>query len=145
MPEPEDGAPRRTADELRRIARYQRWIIGIMLAQLALWVGYILIAAARGADVHAGLRLPTIITFALGGVGGIYTFLLYWTIRGPFAAVVMGLGAVPPCIGLLVLLTVNGAATAVLRANGVRVWLLGGAIEGDIPDWEGGDEEEEGW
>jgi len=144
MPEPEDDAPRRPADQLRRIARYQRWVVALILAQLALWVGYVLLTLFRGDSVGAGLGFPVTLTFILGGAGGIYTFLLYWTVRGPFAAVVMGLGAVPPCLGLLVLVAANAAATAVLKANGVPVLMFGGAIESDIDD-EPDDEDDADW
>jgi hypothetical protein len=142
MADSEDDAPRFAADELRRIARYQRWVVATLLAQLALWVGYVLLSGGR--DVRGGLGFPTILTFILGGVGGIYTFLLYWTVRGPFAAVVMGLGAVPPCMGVLVLLLAHGTATTALRTNGVPVGVFGADLDA-IDDRHPYDDEDAGW
>jgi len=144
MPDFTDDRPRRPADELRRIVRYQRWVVAILLAQIALWVGYIAIGLVRGAPVVGGLRFPTLLTFILGGVGGIYTFLLYWSIRNPFIAIVMGAGTVVPCIGVLVLLAANTAATSILKDHGVRVGFLG-AFESDIPDDSLADEDDAGW
>ena len=120
-----DDSPRFAAGELRRIARYQRWVIAVVLAQVALWVGYVLLSWARGDDPVAGLGFPVRLTIALGALGGIFTFLLYWTLRGPFAAVVMGLGALPPCMGLFVLVLTSATATAALKTNGVPVGLFG--------------------
>jgi hypothetical protein len=140
-----DDAPRRAADELRRIARYQRWVIAIMLAQAALWVGYLLLSYARGENPREGLGLPVRLTFILGGVGGIFTFLLYWTLRGPFLALVMGLAAVPPCFGMLVMVVASAKATEVLKQNGVRVAWLFGAFDGDIHDYEELDTDDAGW
>jgi hypothetical protein len=132
MPHPDDFT-RRPNDQLRRIARYQRWVIAVLFAQIALWAAYLALAAIRGEVVFEGRRVPFILTFVLGGVGGIFSFLLYWTLRGPFAAVVMGLATVVPCIGVLVLLTANSTATAALRTHGIPVGLLG-AADPDIPD-----------
>ena len=141
----EGDAPRRPADELRRIARYQRWVIAIMLAQAALWVGYLLLSYARGENPREGLGLPVRLTFLLGGVGGIFTFLLYWTLRGPFLALVMGLAAVPPCFGMLVMVVASAKATEVLKQNGVRVAKFFGAFDGDIHDYEELDTDDAGW
>lgn len=146
MSEFDDDLPRRPAAELRRIARYQRWIVAVVLAQIALWLGFILLSLISGQNPGSGLRFPTILTFFLGGVGGIYAFLTYWSIRGPFAALIMGLGSIPPCMGIFVLMVVNATATGVLKENGVRLWFFWGAMESDIlDDHELGDEEDEGW
>src|SRR6476661_1207590 len=133
MPDFDDLSPRRPAAQLRRIARYQRWVVSILLAELALWVGYLVIGAVRGAPIYAGLRFPTILSLILGGVGGIYTFLLYWTVRGPFVAMMMGIAAVPPVLVSIVLLLANTTATTVLKDQGIRTSLFG-TFESDIPD-----------
>ena len=106
-----DDPPRRPAAELRRIIRYQRWVMAVLLAELALWIGYLVIGFVRGAPIAVGLRFPTVLSIILGGVGGIYTFLLYWTVRGPFMAIIMGVAALPPALGAIVLLIANGLAT----------------------------------
>jgi hypothetical protein len=130
---PNSANPRRPSDELRRIARYQRWVIAVLFAQVALWAAYFALAAIRGGVVFEGRGVTFTLTFVLGGVGGIFAFLLYWTLRGPFAAIVMGLGAVVPCVGVVVLLAASAAATAALRTHGIPVGLLG-ANDRDITD-----------
>lgn len=144
MPEFDDDDPRRPADELRRIIRYQRWIVAIVLAQIALWLGFVLLSWVGGQNPGGGLGFPTVLTFFLGAAGGVFAFLTYWSIRGPLAAIIMGLGAIPPCMGILVLMVVNSTATNVLKSNGVRMRFFWGAVESDIPD----DDElydDEGW
>jgi hypothetical protein len=144
MPHPADL--RRSADELRRIARYQRWAIAIVIGQLVLWLGFFALAAIRGNVVFQAERVPIFLTFVLGGVGGVFVFLLYWSLRGPFAALIMGLGCVLPCLGLFVLLAASSTATAALRTHGIPVGLLG-AKDNDIPDDLApyGLDEDEGW
>ena len=143
-----DG-PRRPVDELRRIARYQRWLIATLLAQLALWVGFVALSALGAGPVGDGLRFPLLFTVILGCVGGGFAFLLAWTVRGPASAVVMGLGVVVPCLGLVVLTIVNGIATTTLRENGVRVGLFGADPDAitDAGLYAGAEDEEDdpGW
>ena len=116
----------------------------MILAEIALWVGYIAIGWLRDSPFNDGLRIPVVFSLILGGVGGIFTFLLYWTIRGPLAAILHGLAAVPPALGTLVLLLANTAATTVLKNHGVRVGIFG-AFETDIPDDHPEDEDDMDW
>jgi hypothetical protein len=114
----------RSAAELRRIVRYQRWLIAVVLAQLGLWLGFIvLLVLGRGRGPDVGF--PVALTFILGCAGGIFVFLLSWELRGAFAAIVFGLATVIPCMGLIILTLVNGYATAELKKHGVRVGVLG--------------------
>src|SRR5262245_6904880 len=122
MPEFDDpDAPRRPAEELRRVARYQRWIVGAVFCQLALWLGYYIRMHGYLTDFGNQTNLPVAITFIIGIAGGVYAFLIYWTIRNPLWAGVMGLACFLPFLGLLALTVVNGTATRFLTANGVRV------------------------
>jgi uncharacterized membrane protein len=113
----------RSADELKRIVRYQRWLLAVVLAQLALWGGFIAVMVLGGGGT--GLDFPVALTFLLGAVGGVFVFLLSWELRGALAAVVFGAATVIPCLGLLVLTIVNGYATAELRKHGLKVGLFG--------------------
>lgn len=140
----DDETPRRPAEELRRVARYQRWVIAVILAEIALWVGFISISWLRDSPFNEGLRIPIVFSFILGGVGGIFTFLLYWTVRGPLAAMLHGLAAVPPALGTLVLLLANTTATTILKDHGVRVGIFG-AFEADIPNDQAEDEVDADW
>ncbi len=117
----------RPVAELKRVARYQRWLIAVVLAQLTLWGGFIaltVLSPGREPDV----QFPVILTFILGCVGGIYVFLLSWELRGAFAAFVFGLATTIPCMGLLILTLVSGYATAELRKHGVKVGMFGARV-----------------
>lgn len=131
----EFGRPgERSPDSLRRIVRYQRWLIAVVLAQLALWLGFVaLTALGRGRVTDDTMSFPVVLTLILGGVGGIYVFLLSWELRGAFGAFVFGLATVVPCMGLIVLTLVNGYATAELRKYGVTVGVFG-ASPADVDD-----------
>ncbi len=135
-----------SAADLRRVARYHRWLVAVLLAQLGLWFAYLFLGC-MGFNVFDNARLPVILTFILGAVGGIYTFLLYATIKRPIVGIVLGLAAFFPCLGILVFLVVNGTAAVVLRAAGVKVGMLGvhpDAIPEDydvLPE----DDEDPGW
>ncbi len=118
----------RSADELRRIVRYQRWLIAVVLAQLALWGGFILIGVL-GNRFAGTPRMPVILTFILGAVGGIYVFLLCWELkRGGIVAFMLGAATFVPCMGLLVMTLVNGYATTELRKHGVKVGVFGASL-----------------
>ena len=135
----------RSAEELKRIVRYQRWLIAVVLAQLALWLGFIGLTAlgrGRGPD----MEFPVVLTFVLGATGGIFVFLLSWELRGAFGAVVFGLSAVIPCLGLMIITLVNGYATTELRKHGVKVGVFGASPESvdERPDPYEADEDA-GW
>jgi hypothetical protein len=143
------GAPapaERTVAELQRIARYQRWIVSVVLAQLALWGG-VLLLALLGNRFAESPRFAVVLTFILGGVGAIYVFMLCWELnRGGVVALMFGAATVVPLMGLLVLTLVNGYATTELRKNGVRVGVFG-ASQADIAERRSpyDEDEEEGW
>jgi hypothetical protein len=134
----------RSADELRRVARYQRWLIAVVLAQLVLWLGYVALMVLGG-ELEDELRLPMVLTFILGAVGAVFVFLTSWELRGALVAAVFALTTFVPCMGLLVIVLVNGYATAELRKNGVRVGFFG-ANPGEIRDRPSYDDDDEaGW
>jgi hypothetical protein len=137
-------AESRPAEELRRIARYQRWLIAVVLAQLALWGGFIALSVlgrGREPDMH----FPVILTLLLGCVGGIYVFMLSWELRGAFAAVVFGFATVVPCMGLLILTMVNGYATTELKKHGVPVGVFGANLAAIDERASLYDDEDAGW
>jgi hypothetical protein len=135
----------RPADQLRRIARYQRWLIAVVLGQLVLWLAFIVLMALDPNDVGDAIAFPMVLTLILGGVGAVFVFLTAWELRGAFAALVFGLATFVPCMGLLVITLVNGYATAELKKHGLRVGLFG-ASAADVEDRRSlYDDEDAGW
>jgi hypothetical protein len=136
----------RSAAQLKRISRYQRWLVGVVLAQLGLWVAVIALSAVANPRMFDdGLRFPMLLTFILGGLGAVFVFLLAWELRGPLAAVLFALATVVPCLGLLILAMVSGYATTELRKHGVKVGFFGASTDAidERPDPYGDDDA--GW
>lgn len=141
----DDEPDERPPDALKRIVRYQRWLIAVVLAQLALWGGFIAIMALSGGR-GTTVGFPVALTFLLGAVGGIFVFLLSWELRGPFTAVVFGLATVIPCMGLIILTLVNGYATTELRKHSIPVGLFGASLTAvDERPSPYAEDEDEGW
>jgi hypothetical protein len=140
----DDGVLRRPADDLRRLVRYQRWVMGVVLAQIALWIGFLLLSLVRGDSIGDGLGFPVTVTVVLGCVGGIFAFLIYCTARNPVIALVMGAACIPPFLGLLALTVVNGVATRALEADGVLVGMFGADADA-VEDVPGLYDEQDGW
>lgn len=109
-------------EDVRSVALYQR---GVMVCILL----YLL---AIGAQTFAPERYGLLL--AIGGVsiglaGAVFVFLLAIKVYGVGVGVVLGLLTLVPCLGLFVLLVVNGKATTVMRENGYTVGLLGGRLQ----------------
>src|SRR5262249_48906665 len=71
--------------------------------------------------------------FALGSlvvsvVATVFLFMLALKVYSVAAGVILGILSLIPCIGLFVLLAVNGKATSILRAHGYSVGLLGASL-----------------
>jgi hypothetical protein len=139
-------AGERSGEDLKRIARYQRWLVAVVLAQLALWVGFIALVGLGGMrNADRAMQFPSVLTLILGAVGAVFVFLVSWELRGAFAAVAFGGATLIPCVGLLVLAMVSGYATTELRKHGVKVGLFGASLDAidERPDPYGDDDA--GW
>jgi hypothetical protein len=55
----------------------------------------------------------------------VFVFLLAMKVYGVPIGILLGILAMVPCLGLLVLLMINGKATRVLRHNGIRIGFMG--------------------
>ncbi len=66
-----------------------------------------------------------IITLAVGLVATISVFILAIRVYSTASGILLGIGAMIPCLGLFILLSVNGKATKILKENGYHVGLLG--------------------
>ncbi|MDY3554663.1 hypothetical protein R5W24_003789 [Gemmata sp. JC717] len=118
----EFGPPERPVAALKRVARYQRWLIAVVLGQLILWAGLVAWTLVSQRDLNVPL-LKTL-TLILGAVGAVFVFLLSWELKGPFAAVVFAAVTILPCAGFIVLMLVSGYASSELKRNGVKVGIF---------------------
>lgn len=122
-----------SASEIREIAKWQKWILRIVVANILIMLGVVMIAAAsgnpeQGVGVAAG-GLIQVTSCALSIVAIFLIFRLARALRQiPW---IYAIAAIFPCIGLISLLVLNHFATTTLRAHGVKVGLLG-ANEADL-------------
>jgi hypothetical protein len=123
----ESDRAERSADELKRIARYQRWVIAMLLMQLAVWGGYVALLILRDGRRLSG-EVPMTLTVISGVVGAVFVFLLTWELKGAFGAIAFGFTAPVPGFGLAIMGMVHGHATRELRRHGITVGLFGATV-----------------
>jgi hypothetical protein len=116
------GVRRGTREELLNVAKYQRLVIACLGIQILVGVGGVLLVD----------QLPPAATVAyyifvllLQLVGMVLVFLLAINVYSVGVGIVLGILALFPCIGLVVLLIINGKATSILRNNNIKVGFLG--------------------
>ena len=105
-------------NDLRQIAVRQKAIMYCILGYIVFFVlGFVLPEELR---VIAGLGV-----IAAAITGAVFVFMLAISIYNTAAGILLGLLTMVPLIGMIVLLIVNMKATAILRAHGIRVGLMG--------------------
>jgi len=104
-------------EDLRKVAVAQK---GIMVCILVYLVAIALVAVLQPSPL---VRLLLIVPLILASAG--FTIMLAMQVYGMAGGILMGILALVPCMGLLVLLLINARATKVLRSNGIQVGLLG--------------------
>lgn len=116
--QPTSEAVSGTSMNLVNVARYQKGIIFCILFNL---LGYGLpFFLPDGLLIFFSLLL---VGTAIGSL--VYTVMLATQVYSTGLAILMGILAIVPCVGLIVLLIINGKATSVLRAKGIKVGLFG--------------------
>ncbi len=103
------------------MAVYQKGILFCILINAAVIAGQFVVPP----DVAPLLGVAFIIGTL---VSTVFVFLLAMKVYSTALGIILGLGALIPLIGLLILLRVNGKATKILRANGIDVGLLGASL-----------------
>lgn len=107
-----------TRDDLRSVAQYQRAILLCILINFGVFAASIFLPQGLKGLAFAGLVL-------VGLVSTVCVFLLAVKTYGTVAGIFLALLTMVPCLGLLVLLIINGKATKILQENGIKVGLLG--------------------
>ena len=110
-----------TRDDLLSVAKNQKGILVCILIQLVAMVGQF--ALPPGVRLFLGLAV-----LIIGLVGAIFVFMLAIKVYGTAVGILLGFLSFIPCIGLIVLLIVNGKATGILKQNGIKVGLMGANI-----------------
>jgi hypothetical protein len=123
-------------EDLKQIAQYQRWMVGMVGAQLLFWCGgNIAFSALQAAVVQPGQPPPLWLSFLALAFLAVLFAVLVGTVAalalvgnklwGVGAAVLCGILGFLPCIGLITLVVVNGSATSILQRHGYTVGFLG--------------------
>ena len=112
-------------EDLRAVARYQKGIIICIL----LYFLFMILAAVLPPALSwvSGLAI-----LVIGLTSAVFVFLLAIKTSGVGSGILLGIGTFFPCLGLIVLLVINGKATSILKANGIRVGFLGANLS-EIP------------
>ena len=107
--------------DVRAVAVYQKGILICILFQLLGVIGQF--------AVPSGIRpILGLLVIAVGLAGVVFVLLLSMKVYSTAVGILLAILTVVPCLGLLVLLTVNGKATTILRQNGHKVGLLGARL-----------------
>jgi hypothetical protein len=116
-----------TADDLRAIAGYQRWIQLVLLVQL---ISFLASGSPAYIEMAHWLLLPILITYWVSAIAGmVFAVLLALRVYNVFFAVIIGFFSIWPCIGLVCLLAINQRATARLQEFQIPVGLLGADMD----------------
>lgn len=103
------------------VAMYQKGILACILVYVILVIAGIFVPAELKWIV-ALAGLPVLIGAT------VFVFLLATKVYTPVVGVLLGLLTLIPCVGLIVLLVINGQATSILKSHGIHVGLLGASL-----------------
>lgn len=115
---PAVGVRSGSREDLRSVARSQKGIVVCILIYFAALIGQF--AVPEGLRPFVGLGTLVVII-----VGTVFVFLLAIKVYSTGVGVLLGILTLVPCVGLIVLLVVNGKATGILKQNGIHVGLMG--------------------
>jgi len=145
----DEDSQRRPGKELRHIARCQRWVVAVILAELVLWGGYLLLSLNSRRSFYNGAGFPVFLTVILGCVGSVFLFQIYKANRDPVTGTILTLTTLIPGIGFFALVVANSSATRTLRENGVKVGFFGANLDSIKDDSDPGeslyDADDAGW
>jgi hypothetical protein len=114
-------------EDVRAVAVYQKVIQVCIL--LYLLVMFASIFTPPALQQFIGLAL-----LPVGLAGVVSVFLLSAKVYNTFLGLFLAILTLIPCLGILILLIINGKATKVLRENGYKVGLLGARLSDfDVP------------
>lgn len=108
-------------EDVRAVAIYQKGILVCILCYLFVVIG----------SVVAPPVISRILPFALmpiGIAGLVFVFLLSTKVYSTAVGILLAILTFLPCLGILVLLAINGKATNILKQNGHKVGLLGAKL-----------------
>jgi hypothetical protein len=110
-------------EEVRAIALYQKAIILVILAEIIIVISASVLSQT---DQSEPIRLVLAVCYVgLAVVAAVFVFLLSLKVYSTGIGIVMAILTLVPCVGITMLLIINGKATGILRDNDIHVGLLG--------------------
>lgn len=113
-----------------QIASRQRTVLICILVQLVLMVANIGLKSGGPAAAQLAVSIALLCTVVVSAVA---VFSLAMEVFGVGVGILLGILTLVPCVGLIMLLIVNGRATSLLRNAGYHVGLMGA----DLSQFEG--------
>jgi hypothetical protein len=126
------GGPRMSATALRTVAWSQKIIIFCILGELGTIPVRLVLSQMPPEMQLLGALLLLAYYLVVGITATVFVFRMALAVYSTGTGVLLGILTLIPCIGLIVLLVINGKATTILKNNGVRVGFLG-ANMADLP------------
>jgi uncharacterized membrane protein len=105
-------------EDLKTVAKYQKGILFCILIYLIALIFQFAIPSEFRFIIGLGVLVAVL-------VGTVFVFLLAIKVYSTAVGILLGILTLVPCVGLIVLLMVNGKATGILKQNGISVGLLG--------------------
>jgi hypothetical protein len=115
-------APGMDREKLRRVAKYQQWVLYALLATICINITSF---AARQADSLVVNLVVLVVALAIAIVSMVAIFLLANELYNAGIGVLCAILMIVPCIALLTLVIVNGKATSFLQQHGIKVGFMG--------------------
>lgn len=113
-------------EDLRSIAIYQRGLIACIGMYLVTLILLVAIPAIGGEAMPAILSMVvTGVMIVTGIVGAVFVILLAMKTDGIIFGLILGVATIFPCLGLIILASINGRATRTLKRNGISVGFFG--------------------
>jgi hypothetical protein len=110
-------------EDLRAVAVSQKAILGCILVYfLCIAVQIVLSQYREGAQYSFYIAIIALVVVLVGMVSVVRLAIRVYSVT---SGIILGIGTLIPCIGLLILLMINGKATKILKENGHRVGFLG--------------------
>jgi hypothetical protein len=109
-------------EKLRRVAKYQQWVLYALLATICINIGSIAVRQANEPLVNLGVL---VVALAIAALSMVAIFLLAKELYNAGIGVLCAILMIVPCISLITLLIVNGKATSFLQQNGIKVGFMG--------------------
>jgi hypothetical protein len=110
-------------EDLKAVAVAQKSILICILLYILCICGQLVLARSQQTanySIYIGVVALVVVLVATVSV-----FLLAIRVYSVASGILLGIGTLIPCLGLLILLMINGKATKIMRENGHHVGLLG--------------------